>query len=93
MTTTTPLTVSKAKSNCMTFRIPAEKLDQLHQESATKQVSLKTLVNQIVKEYLDWHNLAPPVKLCYRPKSLLIRLVNELNEVELRVLARDKMIL
>jgi hypothetical protein len=89
MTTTTPLTASKSKSNCMTFRIPVEKINQLHQKSATKQVSLNTLVNQIFKEYLDWHSLAPPAKLCYLPKSFLIRRVNELDEVELSELARE----
>jgi hypothetical protein len=39
--------------------------------------------------YLDWHSRAAHAKLYYLPKSFLIRLINELTEVELHELARD----
>ncbi len=87
--TITTLKEAKVKSNCITFRIPIKKLNLLHQESATKQVTLNTLVSQIFNEYLQWHGLAPRAKLYYLPKSFLIRLINELEEKELKELARE----
>jgi hypothetical protein len=33
-------------------------------------MTLNMLVNQIVKEYLDWHGLAAQAKFYYLPKAL-----------------------
>jgi hypothetical protein len=80
---------SKSSSNCITFRIPTEKLRKLTKETETKQVSLNTLVNQIIKEHLDLHGLASQAKLYYLPKSFLMRLINEYADEELCELARQ----
>jgi hypothetical protein len=47
------------------------------------------LVNQIIKEHLDFHGLASQAKLYYLPKPFLMRLINEYTEEELRELARE----
>jgi hypothetical protein len=73
----------------ITFRLPKEKLKQLRQAAEVLNVSTNTLVNQILKAYLDWHNLASHANLYYLPKSFLIRLLNELTEDELSELARE----
>lgn len=79
----------KSKTNCVTFRITSERLGHLHKESAAKNITLNTLVNQIIKEHLDWHGLATQAKLYYLPKSFLIRIINQLKEDQLRELAQD----
>ena len=76
-------------TTCATFRLPKEKLEQLRKVSQTKNVTPNTLVNQIIKSYLDWHSMAADAKLYYLPKSFLIRLLNELTDDELNELARD----
>ena len=76
-------------TTCATFRLPKEKLEQLRKVSQTKNVTPNTLVNQIIKSYLDWHSMAADAKLYYLPKSFLIRLLNELTDGELNELARD----
>jgi hypothetical protein len=76
-------------TNVITFRLPKEKLDQLRQAAETLNISTNTLVNQILKAYLDWHSLAAHAKLYYLPKSFLVRLLNELTNDELSELARD----
>jgi hypothetical protein len=73
----------------VTYRITSERLTHLHEESEAKNISLNTLVNQIIKEHLDWHSLAAHAKLYYLPKSFLIRIINQLKEDQLRELARD----
>ncbi len=86
-----PKTVSSSKplSKCVTFRFPTEKLRRLTQETEAKQVSLNTLFNQILKEYLDMHSLAPRAKLYYMPKVFLMRLIDEYSEKDLNELARE----
>ena len=79
----------RSKTNCMTFRIISERLTHLHKESEAKNISLNTLVNQIIREHIDWHSLAAHAKLYYLPKSFLIRIIDQLKEDQLRELARD----
>jgi hypothetical protein len=55
----------------------------------TRNISPNTLVNQILKAYLDWHSMAAHAKLYYLPKSFLIRLLNELTNDELNELAME----
>jgi hypothetical protein len=52
-------------------------------------MTLYMVVNQIVKEYLDWHGLAAQAKFYYLPKAFLIRIINQLTEHQLCELARD----
>ena len=79
----------KSKTKCVTFRITSERLGHLHKESEAKNISLNTLVNQIIKEHLDWHGLAAHAKLYYLLKLFLIRIINQLKEDQLRELAQD----
>ena len=83
------ISIPKTSTNCVTFRIPIQKLVELRTESETKQVSFNTLVNQIIKEHLEWHTLASQAKLYYMPKSFLMRVIEQLGEEELDELARD----
>jgi hypothetical protein len=83
------VTSSKPMSKCITCRIPTEKLHKLTKDAEAKEVSLNTLFNQIIKEHLDLHALAPRAKLYYMPKLFLMRLINEFSEKELSELARD----
>ena len=76
-------------TTCATFRLSKEKLEQLRKAADTKNISPNTLVNQIIKSYLDWHSMAADAKLYYLPKSFLVRLLNELTNDELNELALD----
>jgi hypothetical protein len=81
--------VPKSSTTCATFRLPKEKLAQLRKVSEAKNVTPNTLVNQIIKAHLDWHNRAAYAKLYSLPRPFLIRLINEFDEEEIYELARD----
>jgi hypothetical protein len=81
--------VTKPLTTCATYRFSKEKLELLRKVATARNISTNTLVNQILKAYLDWHSRAAHAKLYYLPKSFLIRLINELTEEELHELARD----
>ena len=71
----------------VTFRIPSNSIHQLRRESTKKQVSLNTLVNQILKEHLDWHIYAAEARLFHVPRSFFSRIIDKLTDEELSELA------
>ena len=71
------VSIPKTSTDCITFRIPVEKMNRLRRESVAKGVSLNTSINHIVSEYLNWHRMAAPAKLYYLPKPFLIRIIEE----------------
>jgi hypothetical protein len=77
----------KQTTKGVTFRLSKEKLEQLRNAADARTISTNTLFNQIIKSYLDWHNMAADAKLYYLPRSFLIRLLNELTNDELDELA------
>jgi hypothetical protein len=81
--------VTKPLTTCATYRFSKEKLELLRKVATARNISTNTLVNQILKAYLDWHSMAGHAKLYYLPKSFLVRLLNELTDDELNELARD----
>ena len=50
--------IQRQATEGVTFRIPLNSISQLREESKKKRVSLNTLVNQILKDHLDWHTYA-----------------------------------
>ena len=79
----------KSESESITFRIPAKLLNELHQESEKKQVSLNTLTNQIFTDHIVWHTYAKRTGLFYVPKQLISRTVSELTEEQLSSIAEE----
>ncbi|MGA6989841.1 MAG: hypothetical protein WBX81_05460 [Nitrososphaeraceae archaeon] len=47
--------IPKSSTTGVTFRLPSEKLNTLRKVSKTKNITPNTLVNQIIKAYLDLH--------------------------------------
>jgi hypothetical protein len=75
--------VQKQITEGITFRIPSSSINQLREESKKKHMSLNTLVNQILKDHLDWHAYAAQAKMFHIPRSTFSRLVDNLTEEEL----------
>lgn len=70
-----------------TFRIDSLLLKQLKLEAGSKQVSINTLVNQILKFHVDWHDKA--VMAGYIPirKSLIKAVVDSLTPDQINTIA------
>ena len=75
--------IQKQTTEGITFRIPSIAITQLREESKKKQVDLNTLVNQILKDHLDWHRYAAQARMFHVPRSTFSRLVDNLTEEEL----------
>ncbi len=77
----------KSATEGVTFRLPSDNLEQLCKEAETRQISVNTLVNQIINEHLDWHLYAAQAKLYYVPKPFISRVLEKFNEQQLADLA------
>jgi hypothetical protein len=62
---------AKKTTEGVTFRIPSNILGELRDESNKKQVSLNILVNQIFKDYLDWHRYASQGRSIDFPRNVI----------------------
>ncbi len=79
----------KKTTEGVTFRIPSTSVGELREESSEEQVSLNTLVNQILKNHLDWHRDAGQAKLYHFPRSAMSRIIGKLTQEELSEVAVD----
>jgi hypothetical protein len=73
----------KQATEGITFRIPSSSINQLREDSKKKQVTVNTLVNQIIKDHLDWHRYAGQARMFHVPRSTFSRLVDKFTEEEL----------
>ena len=84
-----PAGKGKIESETITLRFDKVMLDDLRQESEQKMESLNTLINQIVKSYINWHNPAAKAGLTYFSKALVVRMVDSLADEQIVKLAED----
>ena len=71
----------------MTFRIDERVIDLLKQETEKRQVSLNTLVNQILKRYIDWDMYEPKVGMIPIAKPVVSALFDKIDEKDIREMA------
>jgi hypothetical protein len=67
-------------SESITFRIGKTVMGELRQEAEQKMESVNTLVNQIIKSYLQWHKPARKAGLGYVSKVLMTKSINHLTD-------------
>jgi hypothetical protein len=70
-----------------TFRFDKTVLDQLRREAEQKQISLNTLLNQIVKSHTEWHAKAITAGFMPVRKKLITRLFDSLTEEQIGTIA------
>ena len=72
--------MSVPKKEHISFRIDGSCLDKLHVEAKQNNVALNVLVNQIIKQYLEWH--LPCIKSGTMPllKSVVREILNRVDD-------------
>lgn len=84
-------TRSKPKRNTesITFRLDAKVLNGLRAEATHKDVSVNTLVSQIMKQHSEWHSNAAKAGFIAVRRALLTKLMERISEEEISSLASD----
>ncbi len=67
----------------MTFRIDESIMDVLRSESEKREVSLNTMVNQILRRYTEWDMYEPKVGMIPIARPLVSALFESLDEKEI----------
>lgn len=77
------------KNVSATFRLEGNMIERLRKEADDKVISLSMLVNQIIKQHIDWHNMAPKAGYIAVRKELITNLLCRLTEQEVFLMARQ----
>ena len=75
-------------SENISFRIPKVLLDQLRQEAKENQITLNTLVNQIIDSYVNFTSNAPKAGMIPIHRLCLITLLEGYDEQQIKEIAK-----
>jgi hypothetical protein len=73
----------KRKTSTFTLRIDEDVIKSLQNESELHDISLNTLINKILKRYIEWDLYAPKVGMIPMAKPVISSLFNMMNEEEI----------
>ena len=76
-------TSRSAKSESITFRLESRILDNLRKKAKHDRVTLNTLVNQLIANYLEWSMTAQDAGLIVMPKATTIKAFEMLSQEEI----------
>lgn len=83
-----PTDSSVRKTVTMTFRIDESIMNKLRNESEQREVSLNTLVNQILKRFVEWGVFENKVGIIPMPKPIVVELFENMSEDEIIDMAK-----
>lgn len=79
---------NRRKTESITFRLDSAIVSKLRQEAERKDISLNTLISQIAKQHTSWHSNAAKAGFISVRKSLVMRLLNDKGEEEIKSIAK-----
>jgi hypothetical protein len=75
------------KTSTMTFRIDDSVLRILRSESERHQISLNTLINQLLKRFVEWDMYESKVGMIPIAKPIVVELFNKMSKEEISKMA------
>ncbi len=75
------------KTTSKTFRIDEDIMSKLRIEAKNRGISLNTLVNQIIKNFVDWYMFEPKIGMVPISKPVVIELFRDLRKDEIIYIA------
>jgi hypothetical protein len=78
---------TRGKSESVTFRIDSKVLKNLRHEAEQKDISTNTLVNQIIKDHLNWHSNAAKAGFISVRRPFVSKVIKHLPEQKIISLA------
>lgn len=77
------MSVGTKKTSTITFRLDENIIKRLRTESGNKQVSTNTLVNQALRQFLDWGMYEPTVGFVLINKHVFTQIFGKLKQKEI----------
>jgi hypothetical protein len=72
-----------SKSETLTFRIDRDNVKKLRSEAETQGISLNSLINQILKSFLEWHIFEPKVGMVPLSKPVVEELFTKMSKEQI----------
>lgn len=80
---------AKATSETISLRIDRVVLNTIRSEAKLNDISVNTLLNQIIKQHVHWHSYAARAGFVSVRKQFIFQLVNRLDEAEINKIAKE----
>jgi hypothetical protein len=77
------------KTTTMTFRLDENVLKILRNESERNQITLNSLVNQLLKRYVEWDMFEPKVGMIPIAKPIVIQLFSKMTKEDIENMAKQ----
>jgi len=77
-------------TSTVTFRFESENLQKLQEEAFNRGISLNSLMNQITKNYFEWHIFEPKVGFVSILKPVVEELFTTLSEEQVAKIAANR---
>ena len=78
-----------SESDTITFRLEKSILDELRQESEQTGISVNSLVNQIIKCYIQWHKPAKKAGIGHFSKVFHAKMISSFSEEQVIKISED----
>ena len=80
---------TRSKNESITFRVYSESIAKLRKEANDEDISMNTLVNQILRNHIAWHSVASKAGfICVRRRFVEV-MIDKLSEEEVKALALE----
>ncbi|MGN6629663.1 MAG: hypothetical protein ACTHKJ_07260 [Candidatus Nitrosocosmicus sp.] len=79
----------RKKPKTVTFRLDEDIVNSLYEEADTDSISLNSLVNSVLRRYIEWHKYERKSNIMPLVCPVVKGLFNHLDEEEVRILAKD----
>jgi HicB family len=76
-----------SKNQTLTFRIDQDNVKKLRTEAGSQGISLNSLINQILKSFLEWHIFEPKVGMVPLAKPVVEELFTKMSKEQLTDIA------
>ena len=80
---------TKSKNESITFRIFSESVTKLRREASDEDISTNTLVNQILRNHIEWHSVASKAGFISVRRGFVKAMIDKLSEEEVKMLAME----
>lgn len=80
---------TRSKNESVTFRISSDVVTRLRKEANDEDINLNTLVNQILRNHIEWHSAASKAGFISVRRGFVKPLMDKLSEEEVRMLAAE----
>ncbi len=80
---------SKRDTESITFRLDLNILKALRSEAGQKDISMNTLVNQIIKQHIMWHRNASKAGFVATRKSFLAKIIDSISEEKISTISNE----